>query len=1762
MNNGSALRKTTFPALLSLVFLLFVVVFGICAEAGTETVYHDVNFSSASDTISLKENYSTATLSNGTLRIDKVKGGDEVSSGSFTSASASSTVMIEFRIGAPADATTLATSIRLRNSKDNSYSFFQLSSGGAMTLQTGGLGTYSLGTLNPGEWADLAFAITVDSGNSSAMTVDAYVNGYLAWENIPFQATSGTLTAASKLSYYIYFVSGHQGAVLFDYLKVSTAPTPTKTNFSGAIAHLKGNDEGAPDQLLPYNYGEVMVLPTAAEMIRPGYAFTGWYTNAEATGEPVTAIYSDERAPRVLYAGWKVKKYTVIWNVDGSLVSEQYEYGEIPSYMGETDKAATAEHSYTFSGWYDGTIKAYVLPPVTKDVSYTAQYIVSPGFTTYYHRTYEGANPLKGLTAGTKETSVLTSVTEGGNTFLSYTANSTVTSDSLIDVSCKASDFIVMQISLSTTNQMPKGRIQYKTSDGSSIQIATLASTGAVRAGGQDLGFLTPGKWLHLTFVLNLSAHTLTAYANGVAVVTDYTYSTSDQVGATSMRIYFNDESVNANRNLLIDNYAIYSGSTVRELPDPEEYGSDDPAKMAESELDGSVAMKLNVDAMLVGGMAGQRVEIPAPKTYLGLTYVPIAALADAFGYTVEGTDSLTLTGEHVITGLTNDSTVYKNGAVYLPQNPVIRYDGTVMVSLADAALLLEKALYSDTMGLIIFSDNSRIADIQIKRDRSLLVLLMDEFVFDLPTGDQMLSEMQSHMDARHPRLIASAAQFAAARAAYTASADSIVKSWVTKLVSSADTYLSKPDPVYGYDEGSRMSIEADYIDSWSFAWQMTLDMKYADRALKWLYALSQFDDWCPGHSLNSADISQSVAIAYDWMYDAWNMSGYWTTAKITSLLGADALSSFLTNTDGTLNVSRLIEDTLYYYGIASAIGSFNKTTNQSTGHGNFGRYGWTTTNNNWNAVCNTGYLMAAFALAGSETRLADNTVPTIVAPLFSSNAEVNTPGTAKPGLLGNTAYSTATATASTTYTDEISWLLTKIMNSIRIGVHCYAPDGSYGESAGYWSYGTNRLFRLIETLYTATGTTYGLMEAAGMDRTLYFAMNIESSDNHTWNYHDGTTGAMPTEHAAFAGVYYGDTNLTSLRYSSVLSGAKGVTFIDVLYYDPDMITGAGTLPLDYLMTGIDTSTMRSSWEKGAIFAGLHGGYNSMNHGDIDAGNFIYDAEGIRWFTDLGGDYYNLSGYFGKGEDGGSWKYYKKTSEGQNTVIIVGDKDVPYGQDPTVTIPVTKHYSVPSHVYTVLDMTTAYGANTIKGERAMLMMCDSGAVVIQDEISFREETSLYWLAHTTESVTVSENGRTAYLTATSGTETYTLRATLLSDDPSLSFTVTDAYTLLLPNTAANVAKEHNRSAYKRLAIYAHNVTEFNVSVVLEMVDSPDAPVSYTQTPIARWENPGYAFITTEIGETVNTTPVKLDHNYTVPNDASVWLGSDGNVYKAGDTFTVEDDLTLTAVTVELLDGASIRTIGNESGLRFESEIPLALIKKAEELGIELVAGTVILPTDRLTVPFTKEALDMVGIEYIDLYTTTFAIQGDIAHWNASIINLYKENYTREFSAISYVTVSANGRSCTAYSDYDEDDNARSVYYVASMLYATRSDEYSDTKLAIIRSFIDSVIEIRSNPTTRRPVIFNSVIDALDPARVTLPYISPYAVTYDEKADAICIENGVGISTICIDGFAYTSGWTVEEDGTVKIPYSYLGDIPNEELAHDIFNDGFGEQFGS
>lgn len=778
------------------------------------------------------------------------------------------------------------------------------------------------------------------------------------------------------------------------------------------------------------------------------------------------------------------------------------------------------------------------------------------------------------------------------------------------------------------------------------------------------------------------------------------------------------------------------------------------------------------------------------------------------------------------------------------PEEYVVVIDGTEYILLDNIKAAFGISARSYDMGLVLVGNEFKFLGENASYNE--IMALMKTFVFNIPTADKLKSDVANHTNGYdHPYLLVNADRFSELRDIYnkgaagrlTAPEDLKLYDYIRRYLDSAKSNLNtycgisengtyngikaEKIPVNsnysnysnnGYDIGGRVSVPTGPLLYFAFAYQMTGNLNYVRAAYDFMLYLGEWNHWGPDHFLNCADTAAPFAIAYDWMYDAF-----------VELNNRGEKSKF----DGQVCDKSKLATILFTHVIIPGYVQSNNLTCPWPGSAN-SRYA--TKTSNWNAVCTSGVVAAALMLLEEEVPTAGMTFNTQVKKSSTSFTQTVTP----IEKIGNASIHAGL----NTYADYAAKLTTMNLGTLaKYGLNQYVPDGSYVESPSYWSYGTNTYFRLMASLLSATGDDYGFMDAWGIDTTCYFAIHSESSDYRTWNFNDGSVGKQDSSFFFFVGNYYGDNNLVKVRKKHLDNG-KTYSLYDILYYDTSIV-GEPDLSTEYNMVGIDAFSVRSSWDKGAIYSGIIGGPNSVSHGQMDAGSFIYHNKGKIWFADLGADQYNMSiGYFS------NFNLYRVGPEGHNIIMITSEQSsLPYGQSKTANPKIVKSLSGHDGGYAVLDMSDAYGTHVTNAQRGLLFTNSRNTVIIQDEYVFDGPKTAYWFGHYeigsghVENVVVSADGRTAFMV--SGDDI--IRVSIVSDNQNLKFEIMDAYTYLLDkthvtdrNTMDTGTTEINRDSIRKLAIKCENVTELNLAVVIEEVNGYDIGTSYTYTDIDDW----------------------------------------------------------------------------------------------------------------------------------------------------------------------------------------------------------------------------------------------------------------------------------------------------------------------------------------
>ena len=478
-------------------------------------------------------------------------------------------------------------------------------------------------------------------------------------------------------------------------------------------------------------------------------------------------------------------------------------------------------------------------------------------------------------------------------------------------------------------------------------------------------------------------------------------------------------------------------------------------------------------------------------------------------------------------------------------------------------------------------------------------------------------------------------------------------------------------------EEDSILPISREVISRMvilGYAWQMTGNEKYAERAKAEIEKVCSYDDWCTSHFLATAEMALAVSVAYDWLYD------------------------YLDEETKTLMTEKVWE-----YAIYSALND---------------NHWFTWSKNNWNSICYSGIGIACMTFYDYDT-------------------------------------------------DSAAEFLSMCYENMPIAFENFTPDGVYAEGPGYSQSGMNSIVYFVATSKNFFGTDFGMSEIAGFKELGKFPVYI-TTPTGVFNFGDNKarmcfTPALHWYAAEYdspllacyqmwddPGVFIADTS-----GNTEISGKGRENALSLLWYDRSYTAETADFSDESLCmnlnsdVGQDIVLMRSAYlDKNATFAGIKGGYNFINHGDLDIGTFVFDSMGVRWAEELGPGPYDAPNYFLNTPAGGRWKNYSKRAEGQNTLVInpnmtLDDQYVLAQSDFIHYAPLESD----NGCVCTLDMTDAYRMNGVtKAERSFELYGNYSSLKITDNVKCLFKSDIYWFMHTKADIEISEDGKTAILT--------------------------------------------------------------------------------------------------------------------------------------------------------------------------------------------------------------------------------------------------------------------------------------------------------------------------------------------------------------------------------------------------------------------------------
>jgi hypothetical protein len=359
---------------------------------------------------------------------------------------------------------------------------------------------------------------------------------------------------------------------------------------------------------------------------------------------------------------------------------------------------------------------------------------------------------------------------------------------------------------------------------------------------------------------------------------------------------------------------------------------------------------------------------------------------------------------------------------------------------------------------------------------------------------------------------------------------------------------------------------------------------------------------------------------------------------------------------------------------------------------------GWAFGHNNWNQVCNGGMIAASIAIAEKDPELAAKTI-------------------------------------------------SRALDGMVHALVQYSPDGVYPEGSTYWGYGTSFSVVTSAMLESAFGTDFGIADyPAFKESAVYrYLMNAPSG----WYFNFADCGDMRSEGGDII-----------LAWFATKTGNKAFfekeRFLNTKYEDNELsrLAGAGLvwvsqfkekadakMPLAWKGDGSNPIVVFRGGENDphSYYFGGKGGRATTSHGNMDAGSFIFELNGVRWSIDPGNQGYNAleqAGFdlWGSCQTCGRWLLLTKNNYGHSTLTINDSLFYNNGYAPLLNF---KDGNNPEATF---DLTPLYWDN-IKTAKRKFLKDSPISVVIEDNFETNENTKMItWQMMTTADVEIVKGG--------------------------------------------------------------------------------------------------------------------------------------------------------------------------------------------------------------------------------------------------------------------------------------------------------------------------------------------------------------------------------------------------------------------------------------
>ncbi len=363
---------------------------------------------------------------------------------------------------------------------------------------------------------------------------------------------------------------------------------------------------------------------------------------------------------------------------------------------------------------------------------------------------------------------------------------------------------------------------------------------------------------------------------------------------------------------------------------------------------------------------------------------------------------------------------------------------------------------------------------------------------------------------------------------------------------------------------------------------------------------------------------------------------------------------------------------------------------------------GWAYGTNNWNQVCNGGMIAASIAVAEKNPELAAKTISRAIDGMTHALVE-------------------------------------------------YSPDGVYPEGSTYWGYGTSFSVVTAAMFESAFGTDFGLADYPAFKKSAVF--RVLSNAPSGWYYNYADCGDKRSEAGdvilAWFAAKTGNGNffekerfLMPAVEMGKLSRLGGAALVWLSQFEE---TNSEQMPLAWKGEGDNPIVIFRGGDNDPhnYYFGGKGGRATTSHGNMDAGSFIFELDGVRWVIDPGNQAYHeleKTGFdlWNGCQDCQRWTLLTKNNYGHSTITVNNELFINNGFAPLLD------FSKTEKPFATFDLSAVYGENMTSVKRTFQK--DSPvSLVIVDELETSKNTDIItWQLLTTADVEIVDNG--AFLT--------------------------------------------------------------------------------------------------------------------------------------------------------------------------------------------------------------------------------------------------------------------------------------------------------------------------------------------------------------------------------------------------------------------------------